>query len=275
MYSMELMDEFISLPVILVSARDRDAANYVIAELIEDEYNLANCGNPDIYLSRVWRLINKYYTADVRFHILADGEELNSQIKDLVEGHIVYLTEDEVTSSSAIELLERRTRNGKTASVRIVVAESEFEEGTLIRATATRRYELIPYRSAADPDTGEASGHERARAAFHAHVWPNMKTQKHLTLAVPDTPDDSDSESWSSWQGANEQDDDSDERWVERAEVFAAALGALPEAAAAARAERDGNRAGRLARAELVLAAFCDALGEPLNMPQDRLDREL
>ncbi|CAH0405542.1 unnamed protein product [Chilo suppressalis] len=263
-----------TLPIILVSAKDQDSANTVIAEVIS---------TPDVPVSKksesnhnhIWRLVNKYYSADVQLLALADGEALKSQQEDLIEGHIVFLTEAEASSDSVIEVMKQRMHNGKAANVRVVVTENEFEDSALVAIAATCHYELIPLHATADPDAGEAAGPERIKAAFHAHVWPGMQPFNCLPLTLGDN-DDSDSDSWSSWQGADEvlDDNESNERWVERAEAFAAALGSLPQAAAAVRAER-GDRAVRLARAELVLAAFCDALGEPLHLPQDRIDREL
>lgn len=46
-------------------------------------------------LDRVWRLINKYYTANVRVHALSDHGRLEVD-PDTIEAHVIYLVEEEV-----------------------------------------------------------------------------------------------------------------------------------------------------------------------------------
>lgn len=57
---------------------------------VTEEYINAALGS-----DRVWRLVNKYYSADVRVHPLIDGAELDIK-PEHIEGHIIYITEDEV-----------------------------------------------------------------------------------------------------------------------------------------------------------------------------------
>lgn len=45
--------------------------------------------------SRVWRLVNKYYTARAR--VLAQPDAAPAPDPALLEAHVVYLTEEEVT----------------------------------------------------------------------------------------------------------------------------------------------------------------------------------
>ncbi|PZC73395.1 hypothetical protein B5X24_HaOG209562 [Helicoverpa armigera] len=45
-------------------------------------------------LDRVWRLVNKYYTANVRVHPLSDQGQLQVDPSN-VEAHVIHLTEEE------------------------------------------------------------------------------------------------------------------------------------------------------------------------------------
>ena len=47
-------------------------------------------------LDRVWRLVNKYYTANVRVHALPDHCRLEVN-PDAIEAHVILITEDEVS----------------------------------------------------------------------------------------------------------------------------------------------------------------------------------
>lgn len=71
-----------------------------------------------------------------------------------------------------------------------------------------------------------------------------------------DVPSDSSDDEWSEWC--------SGPRAAGSEQAFAAALATLPGAAAAARLAA-GSREERLARAEDLVAAFCRALGTPLD----------
>lgn len=50
-------------------------------------------------IDRVWRLVNKYYTVNVRLHALPDHGRLEVE-PDAIEAHIILITEDEVSLTS-------------------------------------------------------------------------------------------------------------------------------------------------------------------------------
>ncbi|KAM3960855.1 LOW QUALITY PROTEIN: uncharacterized protein ACR2FA_004993 [Aphomia sociella] len=258
-----------SLPVILVSAKNKAAAATIISEIMDNE---PPDGDKDVRDSiqsqHIWRIINKYYTADVRLHPLTDGDELQIDV-DNIEAHVIYLEEDECTPATA----ERRARVAGAAArrsgVRLVVGAGvgvvcagvgAAGDEALARWAGGARYEL--------------AAAARAREALHAHTWRVRRVDgpRAAPAAVRDadaaSDDWSDDSSSDGWGGAGASDA---EQSVERAELFAAALTALPAAAAeAGRAGRAGDEGGdgreaRLQRAEALVAAFCRALGHELD----------
>lgn len=49
-------------------------------------------------LDCMWKIKNKYYTADVRVLALLDGQDLEAPLQEYVEAHLIYLTQDEVNT---------------------------------------------------------------------------------------------------------------------------------------------------------------------------------
>ncbi|XP_052748783.1 uncharacterized protein LOC113517911 [Galleria mellonella] len=252
--------QYDKLPVILVSAKDTRTAQAVISEIIDNEPPDVDKGNEDSP-RYIWRIVNKYYTADVRFHPLADGEELQID-ENLIEGHVIYLEEDECTEATA----QRRAAAARGAArrgVRLALPARRAGDAAggaaLARWAAAARRELV------------RGGVRRARLALHAHAWRGLRrTDGPAADAAP--LDESSSEEWAGSASEEEAEEEGGEEEVERAELFAAALGALPAAAAAVRGEarreeeeeEEEDRAGRearLQRAEQLVAAFCRALG--------------
>ncbi|KAH9633470.1 hypothetical protein HF086_013147 [Spodoptera exigua] len=246
-----------TLPVILISCLDKAVAKSLVSELIDNDVTSTYIqdGHSD---DRVWKLVNKYYTANVRLHILIDDGQL-SVSPESIEAHIIHLTEEELEDDS---VWCRRAASGggawRRAAVRLVVADCEAEPGGALPAwSAAQRAELLAWRGA-PPDAGV----ERARDALHAHVWPGLQREGRASCLPPLLS----SESWSSSGGSDESDSEAEElRAVEQAEAFAAALGSLGAAAAARPAP--GSMAGpdRLDHAEALVQAFCRALGYDMD----------
>ncbi|XP_059054487.1 uncharacterized protein LOC131848555 [Achroia grisella] len=242
-----------NLPVILVSAKSTTAAKTLISEIIDNV--------PPDYEGdgHVWRIVNKYYTADVRLHPHADDEELQID-EHLIEAHIIYLEEDECSAETAARRAAGpgAARAARAGGPRLVGGRGleggrGLGGGRLASWAAHARYELAD------------DGLPRLRDALHAHLWPRAPAPPHDARSSPDTT--SSEESWSEWVSAGgsagAEDEESAGEDVERAEEFAAALGALPAAAAHARLQAltGHERRARLQRAEHLVAAFCRALG--------------
>ncbi|CAH0592084.1 unnamed protein product [Chrysodeixis includens] len=151
------MSKFDTLPVLLVSAADEATANSVVSDLIDKDVTdeFLNNKSPD----RVWRIVNKYYTANVRVHPLVDGAQLEVN-PDVVEAHLIHISESE--AADAVGCAERRVAGSggawRGAGVRLVA-------GARAAACAPgppRSAELLARRP------------QRARDALHAHVWPGL-----------------------------------------------------------------------------------------------------
>lgn len=273
------MTTFETLPIVLVSAATESTASSVISELINDditEQYVQESQSGD----RVWRLVNKYYRADVRVHALVDGEPLILD-PNTVEAHIIHVTKDELVAGAqcAEKRSERASEAWRRAGVRVVVGECA-RHAALDAWAAAQRAEFVPRRSVADTrDTRDAlaapfapsAGLQLARDALHAHVWPNLVRAGALPLppvATSDSESGASSESESE-SGAAESDSSAAElRAVERAEAFALALGALgacPRGAELPAAPRDV----RFDRAEEIVTAFCRALGLDPDLDPD------
>ncbi|XP_053621839.1 alpha- and gamma-adaptin-binding protein p34-like [Plodia interpunctella] len=221
-----------ALPIILLSAKDNATASYMVSEIIDNDVTESyRTKEGNVVQDHVWRIVNKYYTADVRLR--ACGDEQLPIGDDPVDAHVIYLHADECSVSTC------STRSVPCAGVRLVL--SAGEDDAVRRWCAAQRYELVRLAAAedeADEDEADEWGVKRVRAALHAHAWPGLvRTDRPAPL---DTGADSDGESSSAG-----------------AERFAAALAALPAAAA--------ERPLRPPRAEALLAEFCRALGLDLD----------
>ncbi|CAH1639434.1 unnamed protein product [Spodoptera littoralis] len=246
-----------TLPVILISSFEEAAAKAIVSELIDNDVT-------DTYIQgeqsgdRVWKLVNKYYTANVRVHILTDNGQLGVS-PESIEAHIIHLTDEELEDDSV--WCRRATGASgawRRAAVRLVVADCDAETGGPLAAwSAAQRAELLAWRGA-PPDDGP----ERARDALHAHVWPGLQREGRAARLPPLLS----SESWSSSGGSDESDSEAEElRAVEQAEAFAAALGSLGAAAAARPPAGAGSGTERLDHAEALVQAFCRALGYDMD----------
>ncbi|KAF9803329.1 hypothetical protein SFRURICE_007175 [Spodoptera frugiperda] len=251
-----------SLPVILISSLEEAAAKALVSELIDNDVT-------DTYIQdgesgdRVWKLVNKYYTANVRVHILPDNGQLDNSnghgvSPESIEAYIIHLSEDELEDDSV--WCRRAAGAGgawRRAAVRLVLADCDADPGGALAAwSAAQRAELLAWRGA-PPDDGP----ERARDALQAHVWPGMQREGRAARLPPLLSSDS----WSSSGGSDESDSEAEElRAVEQAEAFAAALGSLG-AAADTRPAPAGGGTERLDHAEALVQAFCRALGYDMD----------
>ncbi|XP_030034459.1 uncharacterized protein LOC115450547 isoform X2 [Manduca sexta] len=256
------MCSYDSLPVVLVSAADTAAADSLIAEIIDNDVTESYCKN-DSGADPVWRLVNKYYTADVRVHTLTDQQQMQID-PDKVEAHVIHLTETECSTggSATVACAEgRQQRAGaaeRGADVRLVAASCVEPDAELEAWAASHHRELVALREASPETPGpflEQYGVERLRGALHAHAWRGMERVRPDHGPLPSLSRTSSESSEGSAGSAG-----TEEESVERAEAFVAALGALE----AARDSRHGD-AARLDRAEQVVAAFCRALGYDLD----------
>ncbi|XP_028176207.1 uncharacterized protein LOC114364302, partial [Ostrinia furnacalis] len=132
-----MADKFDCLPILVVSAKDQNSANIIISEIIGDDSE--NRTDGDNNAKRVWKLVNKYYTADVQFHTILDGQELDTQLADAVEAHLIYLTADECAGDDASELMRSRARGLGAAQVRVAAADTAEPAPGLARAAAAAR----------------------------------------------------------------------------------------------------------------------------------------
>ncbi|XP_026738314.1 uncharacterized protein LOC113501381 [Trichoplusia ni] len=246
------MSKFDTLPILLVSAVDEATANRVISDIIDTDVTdeFPNTQPTD----RVWRLINKYYTANVRVHPLVDGARLEVD-PDLVEAHIIHISEtDAAEAADAVKVAARRAAEsaGAWRGCGVRLLQSARGRGPLRAWAAAERAELL----------APARGPQRARDALHAHVWPGLvRTDRPARPVLPPRPELA---SGSSSSGSD--DSEAEElRAVEHAEAFAAALGALGEAERGASGAEGAGGADRHARAEALVAAFCRAMGYDLD----------
>ncbi|XP_034835468.1 uncharacterized protein [Maniola hyperantus] len=226
------------LPLILVSALDLATASKLISEIIDNE---VIDGDRNQRNGRVWRLDNKYYRADVELCAAPDGAP-PPPAAELLEAHVICVTEQGAAAAAAAEA-RRAALGAAGAAVRLVVAPGARPPGALAAWARRRGYEPVALAERAEPAAGplpDVVGVQRVRDALHAHAWRGLQRTH---AGVAEEPEGGEAE------GA-----------VERAEAFAAALGAL----AAARDAPPADDAERRRRAERVVAAFCRALGADL-----------
>ncbi|CAG4972489.1 unnamed protein product [Colias eurytheme] len=238
-----------ALPIVLVSANNNASAYKIVSALIENESPLnAHNLNGEEW---IWRLVNKYYRADVRVLPLVDGEPPPTHLSNLVEAHVIYLNDGENEECAEQRLIHVGDLS-RISQVRLVLSEKP-ESPALAAWASRRRYELVPLQAHSDcedEDEDDIRGVPRARAAIHAHPWRGL-----VRLDEPDAPppdatlesDGSSRSSWGSWQGAGEG-------------ALAGLLGELAGERAALAALGDAER--RL-RAEALLSAFTAALAPP------------
>ncbi|XP_045773456.1 uncharacterized protein LOC123872908, partial [Maniola jurtina] len=104
------------LPLILVSALDLATASKLISEIIDNEVTDSDRKQRN---GRVWRLVNKYYRADVELCPAPDGAPL-PPAAELLEAHVICVTEQGAAAAAAAEA--RRAAHGAGAAVRLVLA---------------------------------------------------------------------------------------------------------------------------------------------------------
>ncbi|CAG4962571.1 unnamed protein product [Parnassius apollo] len=248
-----------NLPVILLSASNNIVAASIISELIDNEIE-DNVSKEAGW--RVWELVNKYYTAQVRVLPVIDGEEL-PEVE--AQAHIIYLAENE--GADIAEAREIRAASVlRRGAVRLALADTADTADALMSWALRGRYEVVALRGERDAtEVGERDGAGwgwgRARGALHAHVWPGLRRRAPRRALPPRDTEDSESS-----DGGGAESDEEEEGAVERAEAFADALGVLAELAERRdeRGEREHDELRR-ERAEQLVAAFCRALGHDLD----------
>lgn len=237
------------MPILLVSAENKIAADYIVSELIDNEGTDVHREQSDA-LDPVWRIVNKYYRADVRVHTRLDGEPLHVD-PHLIEGHLIYLTQDECTAD-----VPQRRAAGVSAEVCVVAAHCDHYPPPLHSWTVTHRAELVPLlhppppAAGADPQEEDDVGIARVRAALHAHTWrglvrPGDQPPGPTRLGTVSSSEGSDAEG-SGAEGSDAEGSEAEE-WV-----WAAAWACAREAGAAPRQLRVA-RAERLMRALRLL----------------------
>ncbi|XP_052739920.1 uncharacterized protein LOC128198441 [Bicyclus anynana] len=226
------------LPLILVSAADLASASKLISEIIDNEVT-----DTDRALrgGRVWRLVNKYYRADVELCAAAPGAPPPPGLQ-LLEAHVAHVAPGAAPADDA--------RAG-AAAVRLLAVDGARAPDALVRWARRRGYEPVPLAERAD-DAHDAVGVRRLRDALHAHRWRGLLRLDGCAPAGVVDADELD----------EDEEEEEEEAAVERAEQFAEALGALAEAGAGACAADDDDERRR--RAERLVAAFCRALGADL-----------
>ncbi|XP_061385968.1 uncharacterized protein LOC116778842 isoform X2 [Danaus plexippus] len=172
----------------------------------------------------------------------------------------------------AEERRSRALRGNARALVRLLVcaggASATSLGGDALRSWARRnRYELVSLTEEPDPDSDggtdgpfpETYGLDRVRATLHAHPWRGLERIDQPMDDEPGPAAELAAQGSDSEHEHNEGDDP--EVAVERAERFAAALGAL---GAVGGALGDLPSEERLAAAEQLVGEFCRALGVDL-----------
>ncbi|KAJ2940778.1 hypothetical protein O0L34_g14891 [Tuta absoluta] len=291
-----------TLPIILVSASDADAAQTIISELIDNEVPPWS-GDPNAVEdgAHVWELSNKYYTARVRVCACADPTPPTSPcpLNTLPDAHIIYLDENECTSGAALSRRagmlagrgEGEWEGDSECAVKLALCACERDDYTveLRQAARAHGYELVSLRSAAAVSEGpfpELEGLSRAREALHAHTWASLQLRRSPAVPAPPGPQpqpgrrpaDTGDDEFSPFQsyqngvrrssgeggGSDGSSPEPDEaECARRGALLADALSAL--SAARALAAAGGDPAQRRLRAEAVMAAFARALDTDID----------
>ncbi|KAJ0182856.1 hypothetical protein K1T71_002225 [Dendrolimus kikuchii] len=247
------------LPVIVVSAVDTATAASFISELIDDEVKDVEVENEDT-ADRVWRMNNKYYTAEVRLRPLGDGCE-GAGAGGRVDAHVVHLAAGE----GEREARRRWAAVGGAPAVGVAAGEWARASPALARWAAAQRVDAVPLLERPSPDApvapdapfAEAYGVQRVRDALHAHAWRGLRRHRHRPRAHAHAQAGDCVVRVEAGVGEGEGDGEEEEAGaVERAEAFALALGALGGAR-----DSPADDAQRRARAEQLVAAFARALG--------------
>uniref|UniRef100_A0A2A4JJE1 Uncharacterized protein n=1 Tax=Heliothis virescens TaxID=7102 RepID=A0A2A4JJE1_HELVI len=132
------MSTFDKLPVILVSAINETVATALMSDLIDNDVTSDYLKDTES-LDRVWRLVNKYYTANVRVHPLADQGQLRVDPSN-VEAHVIHLTEEETRMNS-----EYKWKCGPTRSPAARGADARAAQASAGQAPrlAAKRFRLL------------------------------------------------------------------------------------------------------------------------------------
>lgn len=199
---------------------------------------------------RVWRIVNKYYTALVRVQARAEGDV--AVAAGLVGAQLVLLAHDELQAATA----ERRLQDAGAAAVNVLVCDAPAVPDELLALCARRHLEPVALREP-DPDPAipfpDLCGLLALRTALHANTWSS------LSLVPP---------------RAEEAEEDDCVRDVDelQAQRYAHALEALGSAAALTTGLHGSERREA---AEQLVAAFAAAIGHPLDLDNDDLDLDL
>ncbi|CAH3973526.1 unnamed protein product [Pieris brassicae] len=227
------MTENKCLPLVLISTRNLTCVKKFLADLVEDQTEGIETNE-----SRVWRIQNKYYRAEVRLLVWPDGEPPPTHLGGRLEAHVIHLLVDEGEEEAESRATATDTGGGRP-HIRLAVFEGPETDG-LVAWGLRRRFELVPLTPNAASD--DECGADRARAALHAHLWPGLERvdSRGATFRPPD-----------SLSGSGDEADEGEEAWGEW-EAWGL-VRAAREARGALGAEPDAER--RL-RAETLLQAF-------------------
>ncbi|CAF4950565.1 unnamed protein product [Pieris macdunnoughi] len=229
------MTENKCLPILLISTSGFTCVEKFLADLVEDHQPADGI---DTSGSRVWRIQNKYYRADVRLLVWPDGVPPPPYLGGRFEAHVIHLRVNEGEEEAERRAMAAYAGGGRP-HIRLAVFEGPETDG-LVAWGLRRRFELVPLTSKAESD--DECGADRARAALHAHMWPGLERVDSFG-AICRPPD--------SLSGSSDEADEDEEQWGEW-EAWGL-VGAAREARGALGAEPDAER--RL-RAETLLQAF-------------------
>lgn len=166
------MWKFSNLPILLVSAENKIAADYIVSELIDNEGTDVHREQSDA-LDPVWRIVNKYYRADVRVHTRLDGEPLHVD-PHLIEGHLIYLTQDEDSE----RCLHRRARMRRARVRRAQMQRARRQRsGCGRRPGPARGRPALRPASSASPGPSDSCG----RCAFCELYITSCMKRRHST----------------------------------------------------------------------------------------------
>lgn len=190
---------------------------------------------------RVWRLLNRYYTVDVRVVARGAGAAPRA-LPACVGAHVLLLEEDEAgdEATARARLDEQAWLGGRQADVGVMACRAELVPCPAVPLCVRR---MLGYVALRDAEEGVGA----VRAALHAHLWPGMRRRQR-------EPRETDSGSGS--LGSSSDSLDAMERYM-------AALDALGPRGAEV-LQMVGEE--RLAAAEQLVLAFAAALGPDVDL---------
>lgn len=244
--------------MILICAVDDTVAADVISELVDND--VTSEYSQDSRSERrehVWRLVNKYYTADVCVRALADRDERPPARTEHIDALVIHITEQELSGAcGGVSVAGARAARGGGgawcgAAVRCVLAECATEGAASALGdwcSAPPHALLVPRRERAPPSPDERTSFKEPhglhclRDALHAHTWPNLRRTDGVAAGAPEAAPS-----------------------PGRQRLLVEQTHALAEALQAAGELRGAGDAARLQRAESVLLAVCRAAGLRLD----------